>query len=124
MARVQNIDEKVEAVQDLLKAKFGVRKRALPKMLAKTGRRLPRGMHKRAQVLIEAQKLGGNPKLMRQMDQTALTRAYEALTAHLEAIDVAERRKDRLLKLAGVLAFNFLLIVAAFVTWLWWAGYV
>ncbi len=124
MARVQSIDEKVEAVQDLLKAKFGVRKRALPKMLAKTGRRLPRGMHKRAQVLIEAQKLGGNPKLMRQMDQTALTRAYEALTAHLEAIDVAERRKDRLLKLAGVLAFNFLLIVAAFVTWLWWAGYV
>ena len=124
MARVQNIDEKVEAVQDLLKAKFGVRKRALPKMLAKTGRRLPRGMHKRAQVLIEAQKLGGNPKLMRQMDQTGLTRAYEALTAHLEAIDVAERRKDRLLKLAGVLAFNFLLIVAAFVTWLWWAGYV
>lgn len=124
MARVHSIDEKVEAVQDLLKAKFGVRKRALPKMLAKTGRRLPRGMHKRAQVLIEAQKLGGNPKLMRQMDQTGLTRAYEALTAHLEAIDVAERRKDRLLKLAGVLAFNFLLIVAAFVTWLWWAGYV
>lgn len=124
MARTQTIDEKISAIQDLLNAKFGVRKRALPKMLAKTGRRLPRGMHRRAQVLIDAQKLGGNPKLMRQMDQTGLTRAYQDLAAHLEAIDVAERRKDFLLKLAGVLAFNVLVVVAAFVTWLWWVGYV
>ena len=71
---------------------------------------------------MDAQKLGGNPKLARQMDQTAVTRAFDALTTHLEAIDVAERRKDRLLKLAGLIAFYFLTIVAAFVTWLWWTG--
>lgn len=118
------ISNQIEAVQDLLNAKFGVRKRALPRMLGRVGRRLPRRMHARAQVLIDAQKLAGHPKLARQMDQSVVTRAYEDLRAHLEAIDVADRRKGLMLGLAGSLAFNLLVVAGAFVAWLWWAGYV
>lgn len=124
MARAQDIEEQVGVVQDLLYAKFGVRRRALAKMLRKTGRRLPRRMRKRAQVLVEAEKLEGNPRLARQMDRRAVNKAFDDLKLHLEGIDVAERRKDRLLNLAALLAFYVLVVFAGFVFWLWWAGHV
>ena len=124
MAKVQDIDAKVATVQDLLTEKFGVKKRPLDKMLRRTGRRLPRGMHKKAQQLVDAQKLAGHPKLAMRLNPDGLNKAYDALTAHLQAIDVAERRKARLLSLAGTLAFNLLVVGAGFVFWLWWAGYV
>lgn len=124
MAKVTSIADQVEAVQHLLNAKFGVRKKPLPKMLAKTGRRLPRGMRRRADLLVEAARRDGNPKLARQMDRHAVNRAYDDLKQHLEAIDVAKRRKDRLLNVAALLAFYVLVVFAAFVFWLWWAGHV
>ena len=118
------LQQKIGEVQDLLHAKFGVRKRALPKMLKRTGRRLPRRLHTRAQVLLKAEPFLAHPKLARQVDWSAVEAAHGALVGHLEKIDVAERRKDRLLKLAALVAFYVIVIVTAFVWWLWWAGYV
>jgi hypothetical protein len=47
-----------------------------------------------------------------------------ALTAHLRAIDVKERRFGFVLGLAGIIAAQVLFVVAAFVVWLWWRGYI
>lgn len=124
MIQAQDIARQVEAVQDLLTAKFGIKRAALPKMLKRAGRRLPRGMHKRVQVLIEADKRAGHPKLSRQLDHAAVTQAVDAVTAHLAAIDVNARRKGFALGLAGVIAGNVLLVVAGFILWLWWRGFV
>lgn len=120
----RDITGMIETVQGLLHAKFGVRTGPLPRMLKRTGRRLPRRMHARAQALLKAEQLAGNPRLARQMDMTSLRQGFEALTAHLEAIDPVARRKDRLLKLAALLAFQVLLIGGVFVWWLWWSGHV
>ena len=124
MVQMPDIESKVAALQDLLSEKFGVKKRPLPKMLQRTGRRLPRRLHKRAQVLVEAQRLAANPKLARMVDQAGVARAFDELSAHLEAIDVADRRKGAILSVAAAVAFNILVVAGAFIVWLWWAGYV
>lgn len=123
MDPARDIAAKTETVQQLLTEKFGVRKRDLPKMLRRTGRRLPRGMRARGQVLIKAQALAAHPKLARQVDGPAVARAFEEITAHLRAIDVADRRKGLALSVAGGVAFNILAVCVCFVLWLWWAGY-
>lgn len=124
MAGSGDIAGKITSLQKLLHEKFGVRERALARMLKKVGRRLPRRMHARARALMEAETLAANPKLARQMDTSGLERGYAELVAYLEKIDPVEQRKSAMLRLAGILAFNFLVVVGAFIYWLWWAGYV
>ena len=74
--------------------------------------------------IVAAQKLAANPKLARRLDAPALKAAYDGLSAHLGAIDVADRRKGKLLSLAGSIAFNLLVVIVGFLVWLWWRGYV
>lgn len=124
MGQNQDIAEKVEAVQALLQTKFGLRKRALPKMLRKTGRRLPRRLQARAQVLVKAQELAAHPKLARRVDHAAVSRAFEDVQTHLQSIDVADRRKGAILELAGSVAFNVLAVAGAFIIWLRWSGHI
>jgi hypothetical protein len=124
MRDVNDIEAKVAALQDLLNQKFGMRKRPLPKMLQRTGRRLPKRLHVRAQVLLDAQERARHPKLARQVDMPAVGRAFDEVRSHLSAIDVADRRKGVALGIAGHVAFNVLAVAVAFVVWLWWRGYV
>lgn len=113
-----------DALRALLKAKLGVGGRNLPDALARAGRRLPRAVRTQAQMLVEAERQAVHPKFARQVDAHAVRRGYRAVVAHLEAIDLADRRRGWLLGVAGALAFNVLLAFALFVTWLWWQGYV
>lgn len=124
MLDAKDITRKVETVQDLLTAKFGLKRRPLAQMMKKAGRRVPGKLHRRAQVLIDAQALGGHPKLARQMDVAAIEQAYAECVAHLEAIDVADRRKGRVLGIAGAVVFNLLFVLVGFIAWMWWRGFV
>jgi hypothetical protein len=108
----------------LLGEKHGVKGRDLAQVVRRTGRRLPKGLRAQAAVLIEAEKLAAIPKLSRRIDAAAVGRAEQVLKAHLELIDVKERRKGRALSLAGTIAAQVLLISAAFITWLWWRDYI
>ena len=120
----KDISAKSLAIRQQLEAKLGVKSRDLSQALRRAGRRLPRRVRAQAAVLVEAEKRAGHPKLARQMDGGAVREAYAHVTAHLRAIDGADARKGRILGLAGVIAFNLLLIIVAFVIWLWWRGYV
>ncbi|MEM6939489.1 MAG: hypothetical protein AAF943_12450 [Pseudomonadota bacterium] len=124
MRGAAEIEEKIESVRGLLHAKLGLRKRELSVMLARAGRRLPRRVHGQAQVLLQARAQAQHPKLAQRLDHVAITRAYEDTVAHLRAIDLAERRKDRLLGIAGSLAFNLLLFGVLLVSLLRWQGHV
>ena len=124
MKEAAQLEQKIAEVQELLHTKFGVKPRPLPRMLKRVGRQLPRRMRAHGQLLARAQPLAAHPKLARQVDWPAVEAAHRALVAHLEAIDVAARRKERLLNLGALLAFYVVVVVTAFVWWLWWAGHV
>tara|TARA_R110002095_G_scaffold210915_3_gene198509 strand:+ start:533 stop:907 length:375 start_codon:yes stop_codon:yes gene_type:complete len=120
----KEITAKAEALRRQLHIKLGVQAQDLEQALRKAGRRLPRRVRGQGARLVAAQKMAGNPKLARQMDGPALSRAYTAVHDHLKAIDVADRRRGMLLSLAAAIALNILVVSGAFLVWLWWRGYV
>jgi hypothetical protein len=124
MITEKEITAKTQALQRQIKIKLGVSARDLEQALRRAGRRLPRRVRAQGARLVAAQKLAGHPKLVRQIDAQALTQAYDDVSGHLMAIDLADRRKARILGLAGAIALNLLIVMVAFLVWLWWRGYV
>ncbi|APX10777.1 hypothetical protein [Tateyamaria omphalii] len=124
METQESIQTRADRVQAALHAAFGVGGKTLDASLRKTGRRLPRRLHKDAHKIVDAQGFGGHPKLMRQVDGAALAAAEDRVVTYLKGIDRADRRKGFWLGIAGVVAFNILLVVAGVVFWMWWAGHV
>ncbi|WP_299694996.1 hypothetical protein [uncultured Tateyamaria sp.] len=122
MESAETIAARAARLQEGLERAFGVRAKSLDTALRRTGRRLPRRLRAEARRVVDAQKFGGQPKLMRQVDAAALDRAEGRVLDYLGGIDRADRRKGRLLALAGVLAFNLLFVVTAFIVWMWWTG--
>ncbi|MCZ4254417.1 hypothetical protein PVW51_05030 [Sulfitobacter sp. PR48] len=123
MLTEKDINAKSQALLRLLQAKLGVRGRDLEQALRRAGRRLPRRVRGQAARLVAAQKMAGHPKLARQLDPREFSQAYADVSAHLAAIDVADRRKGRLIGLAAVVAANLLIVITAFLFWLSWRGY-
>ena len=122
MESKDSIDKRATRIREALQAAFGVRARTLSSALRKTGRRMPRRLHAEAQHIVAAQRLGGHPKLMKQVNTVTLAEAERAVVTWLAAIDRADRRKGMWLGIAAMVAFNVLLVGAAFVLWLWWTG--
>ncbi|MFT6675373.1 MAG: hypothetical protein ACJAVM_001565 [Sulfitobacter sp.] len=119
-----DITAKISVILALLAAKFGIKTRDFTTALRRVGRRLPRAIRAQAGILLRAQAAAGNPRLERQMDSAQINHAYVAVSAHLRGIDVRERRRSRLLRMAGTIVFYLLVVITAFVVWLWWRGYV
>ncbi|MDE4134498.1 hypothetical protein PXK00_15370 [Phaeobacter sp. QD34_3] len=92
--------------------------------LRKARRRLPRRIFAQGQKLATALPLLQHPKLRLTLDEEALKGAAREVSAHLKTIDLAERRKDRLLGLLGSMAFSLLVVVALFILVLRWRGFV
>lgn len=121
METQQIINARAERIERGLNEAFGVKAKTLDKALRKTGRRLPKRLRTEAGLIVEAQRLGGHPKLMRQVDGASLDAAETKLTAYLKGIDRADARKGRLLSIAGIIAFNLLLVAGCYIAWMVWA---
>lgn len=124
MMEAKDIARKVGVVQELLRLKFGIKHAPLQKMSARAGRRIPKRVQTKVKMLIVAQEQSGHPKLARLLDEVALAQAFDEVITHLKGVDISDRRRGKMLSLAGNLAFNLLFVVAAFIVWLWWRGYV
>lgn len=107
-----------------LKKTFGGDPKTLRQGLRRGGRLVPRKARRAAQLIMAAQKQAGHPKLSRQLDGAALTKAFETLSAGLSKVDMADRRKGMILGILGSFAFNLLLLFALFLTVAVWRGWV
>jgi len=120
----KDVQTKVLTVRRELQAKLGVQGRDLAHALRRAGRRLPAGIRKQGAALARAEFFARNPKMARRLDGAEVQIAFKNVMTHLRGINVAEARKDRILGIAGSVAFNLLLVAAVFVGFLWWRGYV
>lgn len=120
----KDIETKALTVQRELHDRLGVRGRDLAHAMRRAGRRLPRAVRLKGNALAQAAFFAQNPKMARRLDGEEVQQSYDAVMAHLGTIDVKENRKDRLLGLAGSIAFNLLFVAGAFIGYLWWRGYV
>lgn len=124
MTAPQPIDDDIAATAALLRDKLGAGGDSLAAQLRKAERRLPRRLRRQARLLAEAEPLARHPKLCRTLDAPALSAAAAELRAHLQAIDLADRRRGWWLGVLGGLAFNLLLFAALLLIFLRWRGYV
>lgn len=102
--------------------RLGLKRGSLSRRVAKAGRRLPAGVRNDIAIVAEAEKMAENPKLAIRLDPNATKSAYDRASAHLKAIDVADRRKGIVLSMLGRMAFNFLAAVTLFIIVLRWRG--
>ncbi len=119
-----SLAQHVDDIRAQIEARLGIRGRDLDHQLHKAGRLLPKSIQREAHYLAQARMLSQNPKLARMIDLNKAEKAVATVTAHLATIKAGERIKNRMLGIAGVLAFNFLLIAAALIAYLRWRGIV
>lgn len=117
----QSIIEDIQEVRALLKQ----RERAsgtLADALKKARRRLPRRIFKQGMALADALPLLEHPKLQFTVDEPRLRGAAREVKAHLEAIDLADRRKGRILDILATIVFGLIVVFALTVAVLRWRG--
>lgn len=102
----------------LMHERLGIRGRDLRAQVRRAGRLLPKRLRREAHTILKARRAADHPKLARQVDTARVARAEAALTEHLNAIDPAERRKDRILWALGKLSA---LGIAIFILLVWFA---
>jgi hypothetical protein len=110
--------DRIAALQALLRTRMGLRGATLERQVSRAGRRLPRRQRRAAQTLLGAQDWMAHPRLARLLDRRAVEAALADLHRHLDGIDPHDRRRTALLRLAGGIAFN-LMLLAALLSLLW-----
>jgi hypothetical protein len=124
MMDAHDIAARNAALVKLLGEKYGVRGRNLRQAGARAGRRLPKRLRAHVAVLAEAEQFAAVPKLAKRVDLKAVDLANSALVAHLDAIDVKDRRRGKVLGVLGIISAQILIVAAVFVWWLWWRDYI
>jgi len=119
-----DLEKRVRKLQRVFEAKMHVKSKSLSQALRRAGRRLPRKLRRQGSLLVRTQQLARNPKLARQIESDKVDAAFQAITAHLEAIDLKDQQKGRVMGIAGIISANLLVVAALFIWWLWWQGYV
>lgn len=115
-----SLDQMIAGIVVELRAKLGVRGKDLKTGLSKARHRLPRRIYRQGMVLVEAEPLALHPKLRMTLDRATLASAAQEVRTHLEAIDLADRRKGWWLGLLGGLSFNLILMAVLLVGFLVW----
>lgn len=111
-------------IRNLLETQLRVRGATLDRQVHRAGRMLPRKIRAEAAFLVQADMLVQNPKLARMISPDRVQKAHHTVAIYLRGIDPKERLKGRILNIAGILAFNLLLIGGLVVTYLVWRGIV
>ncbi|WP_231582099.1 hypothetical protein [Puniceibacterium sp. IMCC21224] len=109
MIEVKDVQRQAKRLEALLAERFGAREGDLSQRLARVGRGLPGSVRRDAGLVAEAARMAGNPKLAHRADPRAVAAAFARAEAQLKRVDVADRRKGRILSVLGTLAFNLLL---------------
>lgn len=115
---------KLDEIDALMAERLRVRGRTLADKVRKAGRLLPRAVSREAAYLAETQQFAQAPKLARRIDETRVETAYRIVAEHLKTVDPFERRKDRILGILGIVAFNILLFGGLLIYYLWSQGLV
>ncbi|SLN42830.1 hypothetical protein [Pseudooctadecabacter jejudonensis] len=113
-----------EDIKTLIEDRLRLKSRSLSHAIRRAGRLLPAWARREARFIAQAETMMAHPKLRVRVDEAKLARAHADLTNYLRTIDPKERRKTRVLGILGTVSFNLIVIVAAFVTYLVWRGFV
>lgn len=105
------------------KAKFGIDADRLDVVMKRIGRRASGKHHRAASMIATARHHAGHPKLRFMIDADAVTRAFDVLTAYLDAIDPADRRRGLILSTLAMMSFHLIAVFVILIGVLIWRGF-
>jgi len=114
----------IDAASEKLRARIGVRGRSFAQRLRRAGRALPGPARQAGWRLVELQAMIAHPGMRRLVRAPDVDAALAELNMHLDKVNAGERRKDRLLGLAGGVVGNLLLLALLVIVVLRWRGLV
>ncbi|WP_296418697.1 hypothetical protein [Pseudooctadecabacter sp.] len=113
-----------ENIRALIEERLRLKARSLSHGVRRAGRLLPPWARREARYLVQAAEMARHPKMQARIDDARVAKAHRDLTEYLTSIDPKEQRKTRILKVLGAVSFNLIVVVAAFITYLVWRGFV
>ncbi|WP_374635092.1 hypothetical protein [Paracoccus sp. (in: a-proteobacteria)] len=118
---IENIRPMADEVAGLMAARFGGLKRGhqadLDSMMRKRGGALPRKLRREARLMLEADRMAGQPKLARQVNFDRFERAHKALTQYLRPLGQGARLQGGAVSIAASVLLG-LMVLGAAVVWI------
>lgn len=123
---IEHIRPMADEVASLMASRFGGLKRGhqaeLAHMLRKRGGALPRRLRREALFLAQADRMAGQPKLARQVDQARLEHAHRALSGYLRPLGQRARLQGGVVGWASGLLLGLMVLAAAVIWVMTWRG--
>jgi len=116
------IQQMADRVAGLLDERLQIGGRDLRAKLARGGRQLPRRVREAAVQLALAAEKAKNPKLLGQIDMTAVADNYDLCLRHLMTVDPRSRRKAYFASIARSVGFGVVTLALAITGLLAWRG--
>lgn len=117
------IQQMAERITALMEQKLRLKGKDLREKLRKGGRILPRRVRAAAEELADAAEKSQNPKLLLQIDETAVVAAYDVCSKHLSKIDAGYLWTSSMLRTASSIVISLFVVVLLAVGVLYWRGY-
>lgn len=118
------IQQMADRVAGLLEERLRIRGTGLEEKLRKAGRLLPRKVRSAAEFLAQAAASAQNPKLLLQIDNSAVAEAYDLCLRHLGGVDAGDRRRGLIVGVAASIAFSVLVVALLLGAVLYWRGFI
>lgn len=112
----------LEEVSFLMEKRLGVRGATLAERANKAKRVLSARLIKDAEFLTQTSEFFQNPKMLSQVDEPRVERAFEDLIDFLEDFDTGGRRKGALLSILRSVVLNLIFLAALIAIILAWRG--
>jgi hypothetical protein len=116
------IQQMADRIAGLLEDRLGVPGKGLSEKLRRQPRALPRNVRAEARILARAADQSAHPRLLMQIDEDRVARAFDICLRHLQRIDAGTRRRSLVLGIAGSIAFGLFVVAALAVAVLLWRG--
>ena len=118
----RDVNAIANTVSDAIEGSLRIRGRSLLTQLRRVGRRVPQSVRRDIELIVEAQSLIQNPKMIRLVNLPRLEAAERRILAHLKSIDVSDQRFGFLIGMLSGMATNFLIGLGLILTFLLWQG--
>ncbi len=118
-----SITQMADRIAGLMEQRLRIRGASLADKLRRGGRSLPRAIRTEATLLSEAARQVGHPRLLRQIDEDRVNRAYQICLRHLQALDAGARRRAAIMGVAELIAFRLLALALLVLAVLHWRGF-
>ena len=114
------LNDRTTALAERMAQQLRLRSGTLDEVSARAGRKLPRHLRNEIEVLLSAQRMSKNPKLMHHVDATQIKKAEKKLNRFLDKQNPkAEQRAEMLDTIAKIAFVVFSVALAVFLTLLW-----